>query len=350
MEPPMPPLTSTSSMQEGDLGLFLDSLGIELPLDDLVLADEYLVIRLNSLAASLLEANEDKAVLLSYRIHGKVFPILIVFLRGDNEILFCHSSLLLESYAQGTFILPILRGAIEGLFSKSMDDMLQTLEPSWSDTSLFGHLDCGIFWDTKPDMKIVTDILLETRGNVCAIPLFPSVFYYNNRYDQHLLEAVLYDLGDCRNVLVLGAGAGLEAICIALKYGIQVDATDINPVAVANTIAACRRTGTENLVHAWVNDGLDGIAKTYDAIIFEAPLPTRDGLAQDPNRYDFEGRLLTKVLAALPDHLTADGRMYLMSRPDLTPYFPATGLQGEVLRYFEENNSLAIHKIWRDCT
>ncbi|MDR3630534.1 MAG: methyltransferase [Desulfocapsaceae bacterium] len=343
--PHSPPGPST---QEGDLRLFLDALGVELPQDERGHADEYLVIRLEAPAAALLEANDNTAVLLAYRVQGRVFPIFIVFLRGSDEILFCHSTLLLDAYTQGEWILPMLRGAVEDFFSKSMDDMIKALEPSWLDTPLSGQLDCRIFWNTRPEIKIVTDLFRETRGGVCTIPLFPSVFYYNNCYDQNLLEAVLADLGDCGDILVLGTGAGLEAICIALKYGIHVDATDINPIAIANTVAACRRTRTEHLVHAWLSDGLTDVEKAYDAILFEAPLPTSDSRVQDPNRYDFKGRLLMRVLAQLPSHLKPEGRMYLMSRPDLSPYFPETGLQWEVLRYFEEKNNLAIHRIWRD--
>jgi hypothetical protein len=333
------------SLQERDLKLFLDSLSITLPPNDTAIFDDYIVIQLNSLSASLFEANDNKAVLLAYRIQGTVFPILIVFLRGSEEIQFCHSTLLLDSYAQGNLTAPLLRKVTDAFFSQSLGEMLKSLDPSWTNTSLFGHLDCPIFWDTKPEMSIVTDLFMETLGKVCKIPLFPSVFYYNNFYDQNLLEAVLSELEECRDILVLGTGAGLEAVCVALKYGIHVDATDINPVAIANTIAACRRTGTEHLVSAWVSDGLTEVKGTYDAILFEAPLATNEMQLHDPNRYDADGKLLREVLLALPSHLKRGGRMYLMSRPDLTPYLPENGLRWKVLRFFAAENNLAIHEI-----
>ncbi len=334
------------SMRERDLQLFLDSLGVSLPCVDTAILDDYIVIHLEVFAAALFEANDNKAVLLAYRIQGRVFPLLIVFLRGSEEIHFCHSTLLLASYVQGNRMANLLRKVTDTFFSNDMNKMLEILEPSWMNTPLFGQLDCRIFWDTKPEIKIVTDLFLARLGKVCRIPLFPSVFYYNNVYDQNLLEAALSELDECRDVLVLGTGAGLEAVCVALKYGIHVDAIDINPVAIANTIAACRRTGTEHLVHAWVSDGWTEVTKTYDAILFEAPLATNTVDAQDPNRYDFGGKLLRKVLHGLSSHLKAGGRMYLMSRPDLTPFLPAHGLQWEVLRYFETEDGLAIHKIW----
>jgi hypothetical protein len=338
--------TLNFSIQERDLQLFLDSLSIKLPPVDMAIFDDYIVIQLDTLAASLFDANDNKAVLLAYRIQGSVFPILIVFLKGSEEIHFCHSTLLLDSYAQGNLVAPLLRKVTDEFFSHNFNEMLEALDPSWTNTHLFGHLDCRIFWETKPDIKIVTDLLLATLGKICRIPLFPSVFYYNNLYDQNLLEAVLFELEECKDILVLGTGAGLEAVCVALKYGIHVDATDINPVAIANTIAACRRTGTDHLVEAWVSDGLTKVQKTYDAILFEAPLATNETQLNDPNRYDLGGNLLKEVLHALPSHLKTGGRMYLMSRPDLTPYLPTDGLQWKVLRYFAAENSLAIHEIW----
>ena len=332
------------SSQESDLLLFLDSLGITLPLADPTLFDDYIIIQLNTFAASLLDANDDTAVLLAYRINGVVFPILIVFLRGDEEIQFCHSTLLLDSYVRGELTAPKLRRVTDAFFSQSFEGMLETLHPSWTNTSLFGHLDCPIYWDTEPEMAIVTDLFIKTLGKVCKIPLFPSVFYYNNLYDQNLLEVVLCELEECPEILVLGTGAGLEAVCVALEYGVHVDATDINPVAIANTVAACRRTGTDHLVHAWISDGLSAVKGIYDAILFEAPVATNEMKLRDPNRYDTGGRLLREVLLALPSHLKKGGRMYLMARPDLTPYLPA-GLRWKVMRFFAADNNLAIHEI-----
>jgi hypothetical protein len=336
------------SIQEKDLQLFLDSLGILLPPFDIAIFDDYIVLQLDTHAASLFEANNNKAVLLGYRYQGTVFPILIVFLRGSKEIQFCHSSLLLDSYAQGILVAPVLRKVTDAFFSHPIEELMETLDPSWANTDLFGQLDCRIFWETEPEIEIVTDLLLETLGKICQIPLFPSVFYYNNLYDQNLLEAVLLELKECKDILVLGTGAGLEAVCIALKYGIHVDATDINPVAVANTIAASRRTGTDHLIHAWVSNGLTDVPKSYDAILFEAPLATNETQLHDPNRYDYGGKLLKEVLSGLPCHLNPGGRMYLMSRPDLTPYLPANGLQWNTLRYFAAEKSLAIHEIWQE--
>mgnify|MGYP001573408996 CR=1 FL=1 len=167
-------------------------------------------------------------------------------------------------------------------------------------------------------------------------------------YVENILEAGLFEIGFARTALVLGTGAGLDAVCIALQHGIPVDATDINPVAVANTMVAARRCGVDNLVRAWVSDGFGSVNKKYDAIFFAAPLATDEAESSDViNRYDYNGRLLKSVLRALPAHLNPEGRMYLMSRPDLSPYFPANGLGSKALRQFTAKSSVAIHEIWK---
>jgi hypothetical protein len=334
------------SPQEKDLQLFLDSIGVRLPADDFSKPDDYHVIRLHPEPASLFDAHENKAVLLSYRISGRVFPISVIFLKKGEGMQFCHSSLLLESYAHQEDIVPVLRQAVADFFSLDFNTILGNLEPSWIDTDLTGQLDCRIYWTAKPDMKVVSGLFLEKLGEVPDIPLFPTVYYYNNPYDENLLEAALPDMDGCGESLMLGCGAGLEAICVALKYGVLVDAVDINPIAVANTMAACRRTGTDQLVHAWVSNGWQKVEKSYDAILFEAPLATNEPQVTDPNRYDFGGKLLKEILSGLPAHLNSGGRMYLMSCPDLTPYIPANGLKWKALRYFEAKSQVAIHKVW----
>jgi hypothetical protein len=58
-----------------------------------------------------------------------------------------------------------------------------------------------------------------------------------------------------------------------------------------------------------------------------------------------EGALLRRVLRGLPDHLLPGGRMFLMSRPDLSPYVNLIGLCVKTRRYFEPLSRVAIHEI-----
>lgn len=337
--------------QERDLQLFLDSLGLQLPPLDSTLPDDYVVLALAPHAASILGAKDNKAVLLAYRFQGSIFPIALVFLRGLRQVQFCHSTLLLDEYRQGDGTISLLRKAVKEFFSRDADSLLEAMEPSWVNTDLTGQLDCRILWNIKPEMSIVTDLFNERHVQVCDIPVFPTVYYYNNPYEQNLLEVALPRLEGAKDVLVLGTGAGLEAVCVAMKYGVHVDATDINPIAVANTISASKRTGTDHLVKAWLSNGFLEVKKAYDAILFEAPLATEQTNIKDHNRFDLGGRLLREVFSALPSHLNAAGRMYLMSHADLSRYLPARGLRSKVLRKFkacETERELAIHEIWKE--
>jgi methylase of polypeptide subunit release factors len=185
---------------------------------------------------------------------------------------------------------------------------------------------------------------MEALGEVPDIPLFPSVYSYNNPYVENLLEVGLPELSASRRVLVLGSGSGLDAACIAMKYKVAVDATDVNPIAIANTKVAAGRCGVEHLVRSYVSDAFDNIHEKFNTIFFEAPLAT-EVIKTDANRYDMEGALLRRVLRGLPDHLLPGGRMFLMSRPDLSPYVNLIGLCVKTRRYFEPLSRVAIHEI-----
>lgn len=339
-------ILSNSSLQEKDLILFLNSLGIELPAFDPQLPDEYIVIRLSQQTASVFESNDGRAVMLSYRYEGYTYPIAILFLTGDKDILFGNSTLLLDSYSNNIDAVCKLREVTKEFFSKDAKHIMATLEPAWMHVAIKGLSDQRIWWNMKPTLNIAIDLFKSALGEVPEIPLFPSVYSYNNPYVENLLEIGLPELKGCKNVLVLGTGAGLDAACIALKYKVNVDATDINPVAVANTMATARRVGVDQFVHAWMSDGFNDIEKTYDAIFFEAPLAIEEAGLDDPNRYDLGGKLLKKVLTDLPAHLNTGGRMYLMSSPDLLPYIQTNELRSKTRRFFVPKRSVAIHEVW----
>ena len=165
---------SNLSLQEKDLRLFLDSLNVKLPAADPLRPDDYVVIHLDPLAATFLEADDNRAVLLAYRIKGTVFPLSIVFLRGRGELLFCHSTLLLDSYAQQTWMVPRLRTVVQEFFSRNAEGLLGSLEPSWTNAPLKGQLDCRIAWSVKPEIKIVADLFLEKLGEVPRNSSFPQ--------------------------------------------------------------------------------------------------------------------------------------------------------------------------------
>jgi SAM-dependent methyltransferase len=332
------------SLQEQDLALFLDTLGVKFPGPAPNRADGHVVIALNPVAASVFNSKDGKTVLLGYRYQGTIFPLSIHFLSGEHETLFGHSTLLLDSYSGGGAILPILRKATELFFSHNGSSILRNLEPAWENVSLKGQVDRRIEWHMKPTLDVAVKTCMEALGEVPDIPLFPSVYSYNNPYVENLLEVGLPELSASRRVLVLGSGSGLDAACIAMKYKVAVDATDINPIAIANTKVAARRCGVEHLVRCYVSDAFDNIHEKFDTIFFEAPLATEE-IKTDANRYDVEGKVLHRVLSGLPDHLLPGGRMYLMSRADLSLYVNTHRLCVKTRRQFEPLSRVAIHEI-----
>jgi hypothetical protein len=342
----MDKISADLSFQEKDLLLFLNALEIKLPAFDPHLPNEYIVNRLDQRAASVFESKDGRAVMLSYRYEGYTYPISILFITGEKDISFGHSTLLLDFYTNNKEAACRLRNATWEFFSQNEKHILEILEPAWINLAMKELSDHRIWWDMKPTLKIATDLIKSSFGQVPEIPLFPSVYSYNNPYVENLLEIALPELIDCKKVLVLGTGAGLEAACIALKYKINVDATDINPVAIANTKATSRRLGVDKLVQAWVSDGFNNINSMYDAIVFEAPLAIEETVPKDSNRYDPGGNLLKNVLANLPAHLNQGGRMYLMNNPDLSPYIQAKELRSQARRFFVPKRNVAIHEVW----
>jgi hypothetical protein len=332
------------SAQELDVTLFLDSLGVKLSVAQGG-EDGIELLTLQSPAVSFLEAKDNKAALLCFRSNGAIYPMSLLFLRGDTEFTFCHSTLLLDSYSGNSNIAALLRQKTAEFFSGQPGKYLSGPWPQWATLALKGQQDCRIVWNMKPTLPVATDVFSKTVGPVPDLPLFPSVYSYNNPYVENLLEVGLPNLAGCKRALVLGTGAGLDAVCIALANNIPVDATDINPIAVANSIACARRVGKEGMVSAWVSDGFDRITQSYDTIFFEAPLAVDHQDERDPNRFDFGGKLLSEVLASLPSHLNPSGAMYLMSKPDITAYMPAEGLYSTVRRTFVPKTIVAIHEI-----
>lgn len=333
------------SVQEMDCRLFLETLGVCFPIVPQNQDGEFALIPLDSPQVSFLQTRNGIAGLLCYCADRTCFPLSLLFLKGKSEFVFCHSTLLLDNYTGDPNRVALLRQKTTEFFAGHPETFLLKVWPDWSTLALKGQEDCRILWHTKPTLPVATKVYLEKMGSVPELPLFPSTYSYNNPYVENLLEVGLPELGRCKRVLVLGTGAGIDATCIALQYNIAVDATDINPIAVANTVACALRSRVDGLVRAWVSDGFDRITDSYDAIFFEAPLAVEETKENDPNRYDFGGRILKRVLADLPQHLNPDAALYLMSQPDISPYMPAKGLCSKVRRNFEAKSKVAIHEI-----
>ena len=189
----------------------------------------------------------------------------------------------------------------------------------------------------------LNDLKMNLEGPK-LLPVFPSVFTFKNEYLYHLMNVVLHQIKASQKTLVLGSGSGFDAAIIASQFKMRVDATDFNPMAVANTRAMSLLTHTDEYIHAWESDLFDQIPGRYDVIIFDSPVKVNlneSSLANDPNRYDREGILLRRLLRELPAHLNPGGKLYLMNRKDLKELLPL-GVRHQVLRVFSQD--FAVHE------
>jgi len=137
-------------------------------------------------------------------------------------------------------------------------------------------------------------------------------YVYPPREDS-LLLARAARWGRGRTVLEIGAGAGLAALEAARAGARCVVATDLNPHALRAVRAAARAHGLR--VEVVRTDLARGLAR-FDLVLANPPyLPTRAG-ERDPERWAnlaLDGgrdgtRVLGRLLATLPGHLTPGGR------------------------------------------
>lgn len=330
----------TINSPEKDLRTFLNVLGVSLPLTGRDIGQNFTVTDLSAGAASVFQAKDNKAVLLGYRLDGVVYPISVFFMTSEDTPKFGHSSMLLASYEKNPSPLPVLRAATESFFKWESSHLLSSLYEGWRDTELAGIEDKRMLWEQP---NFLTDFFKEHCGEIPSLPVFPSVYHFNNPYLKPLLEALEGDIRATDRVLVMGAGAGVEAAVVSSKLKMPVDAVDINPVAIANTKVVAAKLGAEDYVSTWVSDGFSDVQDKYDCVIFNAPLAVNKNHS-DANRFDSDGAVLKKVLGDLKSHLTEKGRLFLMSHRDLSPYLPKD-LEFKVKSSVPVNQNLAILEV-----
>lgn len=149
------------------------------------------------------------------------------------------------------------------------------------------------------------------------IPVFLDVYPPNSEFVVELLRCVIGEVTGTDRVLVIGSGAGPEAVFLASVAGLSVDAIDIGELEVANTRASASWNGVDENVRAWRSDGLQDVQATYDRIIFNAPLAyEQEFAAWNPRIMDPGSRLIHAVLGGLECRLAPRGAMYLMAFPE----------------------------------
>ncbi len=196
------------------------------------------------------------------------------------------------------------------------------------------------------------------------LPVFKGVFSFQQNFVKNLLQAVIPRLQKDQRGLVLGSGSGFDAAVAAKTVGVSVLATDIDPLAVANTKALALLSGAN--VTAFQSDLFENIEQGdgFDFILFDAPLAhtadfyekygrsRRDyyaalaRLRTNRKLYDPEGEILKNLLANFPRFLRPGGRLYLMSHEDISSFLPV-GTQSETLLKFQDEFYVryAIHAI-----
>ncbi|MEW6366959.1 MAG: methyltransferase [Acidobacteriota bacterium] len=158
------------------------------------------------------------------------------------------------------------------------------------------------------------------RGGPCgnvSIPLFLDVFTPNTDFVRVLLACALPKIQAGQRVLVLGCGAGPEAVLVALNRDVAVDAVDIGDLEVANARASVAYHDLARRIRVWRSDAFQNVPDAYDTILFNAPVTYETALSWSDHRgVDHEGRIMLSVLSSLDARLRPGGALYVMAFPD----------------------------------
>ena len=161
-------------------------------------------------------------------------------------------------------------------------------------------------------------------------------------------------IGDGKNCLDVGCGAGLLAIQLGLNGASEVTALDINKEAVSNTLTNAFRNGVNDNMKGQVADLFTFVPnREYDVIVASLyQMPTNPlGQLSGHRPIDYWGRsLMDHFITILPNLLEKDGKAYLMQvsllgQKQTERLLRAVGLQSRVIDFnlyqfstvFEEN-------------
>lgn len=167
------------------------------------------------------------------------------------------------------------------------------------------------------DFQVSWSSLIVDDAGPFLLPVFLDVFRPDSEYAIELLRQVRRFSLPGRRVLVLGSGAGPEAVFLAATASARVDAVDVHDLEVANTRASAAWNGVDRLVEAWRSDGFASVPERYDTIVFHAPLSfEKDFPSWNPRIMDPGQKLIRSVLGGLSQHLLPEGCLFLMAYPE----------------------------------
>lgn len=328
---------------------FLESLGMKSPIASTqnarFLFDNLVVTEMDEAAGRWFNAKNGKLVLLSCIDKDEWHPVSLFFLTEAEKFSFGHASLLSPSYHERPELMQMIARSTQKLFSLQASDLLSRLCPEWAQEPFEMMVDKRILW-MEPNIPSVVELLKSRFQKLPSLPLFPTVFAFNNPYLGKLIEVAREDVLRGLKVLSMGCGAGIEAAYFALKNGTEIDAVDINPIAVANTRAIAQQLGVGHLVNTWTSDGFAQVSGGYDVILLNAPLAVHEKRENDVNRFDPKGSFLKMIMDGLHRALAPEGKLIVMSHPDLKPYL-SEGFDFQTRESFEVKVPLAISEVFR---
>lgn len=217
-------------------------------------------------------------------------------------------------------------------------------------------------------LEIITKLVPVPNGEPIELAGSNRVFFPISKkgqlYGFRLMQAALSmeGLKNFKRILVIGSGIGYDAVVLAKKSSAQIDAIDIDPVAVMLTEVNAQKHGLGTRINSILGNLFEGATGKYDLIIFNAPRPIfyekyiesyvnyfrktntqsskqeiqneTDALKEEairqykyyiksnPDLFDPEGVLQKVYLKQFPQYLTSRGSFLLMTEEKIPVPLP----------------------------